>query len=159
MAHGSEKPVLSDTAAGGGSGGSCGDAAAGRPENCMTPIFFDTAARQLFSHPFAPHLAAGGLSVLPRGGSGIGFRRMGGNLWPSYSPCARGGAPFAARCLRRCIPGGRAPRFAEHGLSAAIGATFRSGSKKHAPRRPAELEHPSTAAKDLPAMVPRLGSS
>jgi hypothetical protein len=42
-------------------------------------------------------------------------------------------------------------------IKSAIGATFRSGSKEHAPRRPAELEHPSTAAKDLPAMVPRLG--
>ena len=29
----------------------------------------------------------------------------------------------------------------------AIGLTFRSGSKKHAPRRTGELEHPSTAAK------------
>jgi hypothetical protein len=32
-------------------------------------------------------------------------------------------------------------------IKSAVGATFRSGSKKHAPRRAAELEHPSTAAK------------
>ena len=43
-------------------------------------------------------------------------------------------------------------------IKSGIGATFRSGSKKHAPRRPTELEHPSTAAKIFPAMVPRPGS-
>jgi hypothetical protein len=41
---------------------------------------------------------------------GIGFRRMGGDLWPSYSPSARG-----VRRLGRGVPvgasGGRAPRF------------------------------------------------
>jgi hypothetical protein len=44
MAHGSERSVLSDTAAGGGSSGSCGDAVAVGREKCMTPIFFGTAA-------------------------------------------------------------------------------------------------------------------
>ena len=39
----------------------------------------------------------------------------------------------------------------------AIAATFRSGSKKHVPRRLAEFEYRFNRRYDLPAMMPRLG--
>ena len=42
-------------------------------------------------------------------------------------------------------------------IKSAIAATFRSGSKKHAPRRLAEFEYRFNRRYDLPAMMPRLG--
>jgi hypothetical protein len=39
-------------------------------------------------------------------------------------------------------------------IKSAIGATVRSGSKKHAPRPRAEFEHPSTAAMIFPQWCP-----
>ena len=42
-------------------------------------------------------------------------------------------------------------------IKCAIAATFRSGSKKHAPRRLAEFEYQFNRRYDLPAMMPRLG--
>ena len=42
-------------------------------------------------------------------------------------------------------------------IKSAIAATFRSGSRKHAPRRLAEFEYRFNRRYDLPAMMPRLG--
>jgi ISXO2-like transposase domain len=42
-------------------------------------------------------------------------------------------------------------------IKTAIVATFRSGSRKHAPRRLAEFEYRFNRRYDLPAMIPRLG--
>ena len=42
-------------------------------------------------------------------------------------------------------------------IKSAIAATFRSGSRKHAPRRLAEFEYRFNRRYDLPAMIPRLG--
>ena len=42
-------------------------------------------------------------------------------------------------------------------IKSAIAATFRSGSKKHVPRRLAEFEYRFNRRYDLPAIMPRLG--
>src|SRR5262249_34581376 len=42
-------------------------------------------------------------------------------------------------------------------IKTSIAATFRSGSRKHAARRPAEFEYRFNRRYDLPAMIPRLG--
>jgi hypothetical protein len=41
-------------------------------------------------------------------------------------------------------------------IKTAIAATFRSGAKKHAPRRLAEFAYRFNRRYDLPAMIPRL---
>jgi ribosomal protein L37AE/L43A len=73
-----------------------------------------------------------------------------------------------AGCMHEAIVTGSGRKAARHpafkivntvlgNIKSAIAATFRSGSKKHAPRRLAEFEYRFNRRYDLPAMMPRLG--
>jgi len=70
----------------------------------------------------------------------------------THEPIITGSGRKAAR-----HPAFRAVNTVLGNIKCAIDATFRSGSKKHAPRRLAEFEYRFNRRYDLAAMIPRLG--